>query len=143
MHFSTRLVYTLGHAREMRLSVLHRIIDILIIFRRGSRKFLSVGVQLCNTDNIFFRGERIQTPLKAGQHRPASETPFNSSLALRISGGPDPLSHSGSAQRMILNTQLILGRSRWGGVSVIQKTLNPLQSRRKVPSVLKVFKCFI
>ena len=27
-----------------------------------------------------------------------------------------------------------------GGVSVIKKTLNPLQSRRKVPSVKKVFK---
>ena len=34
----------------------------------------------------------LQMPLKAGQHRPASETPFNSSLALIISGGPDPMS---------------------------------------------------
>ena len=31
------------------------------------------GVQLCNTDNIFFRGERIKVPLKAGQNWPASE----------------------------------------------------------------------
>ena len=31
-----------------------------------------------------FRGERIQIPLKAGQHRPASETPFNRLIALRI-----------------------------------------------------------
>ena len=34
----------------------------------------------------------LQMPLKAGQHRPSSETPFNSSLALIISGGPDPMS---------------------------------------------------
>ena len=43
---------------------------------------LSEGVQLCNSDNVFFfsfffRGERIQISLKSGHHRPASETPFN------------------------------------------------------------------
>ena len=47
------------------------------------------GGQLCNTDNIFFRGERIQMPLKAGKHRTASETPFISLIDLRISGDPD------------------------------------------------------
>ena len=40
-----------------------------------------------NSDNIFFfffKGERIQISLKAGHHRPASETPFNGvSLACR------------------------------------------------------------
>ena len=34
---------------------------------------------------LFFMGERIQIPLKAGHHRPASETPLNAGLvALRI-----------------------------------------------------------
>ena len=80
IHFSTRLVYTLGHAREMRLSVLHQIIDILILFRRGSRKFCQRVSNSATLTIYFFRGERIQIPLKAGQHRPASETPFNSSL---------------------------------------------------------------
>ena len=39
-----------------------------------------------NSDNVFFffKGERIQISLKAGHHRPASETPFNGvSLACR------------------------------------------------------------
>ena len=90
----TRLVYTLGHAREMRLPVLHRIIDILNLFRRGSRKFCQRGSNSATLTIYFFRGERIQILLKAGQHRPASKTPFNtcSSLALRITGSPDPLS---------------------------------------------------
>ena len=44
---------------------------------------LSEGVQLCNSDNVFFlfRGERIQIPLKAGHYRPTSETPFKWRLA--------------------------------------------------------------
>ena len=46
------------------------------------QKVLSEGVQLCNSDNVFFfsffRGERIQ---KSGHHQPASETPFKWSFA--------------------------------------------------------------
>ena len=76
----------------MRLPVLHRIIDILNLFRRGPRKFCQRGYNSATLTVYFFRGERIQIPLKAGQHRPASKTPFNSSLALRITGSPDPLS---------------------------------------------------
>ena len=80
----------------------------------------------------FFRGGRIQIPLKAGQHRPASETPFNSLIALRIvriSGGPDPLSHSGSVHAFEHPTYIGGGVGGWG-VSVIQKTLNPLHVHR-------------
>ena len=42
------------------------------------QKVLSEGVQLCTSDNVFFlfRGERIQLPLKAGLHRPASKWRF-------------------------------------------------------------------
>ena len=44
------------------------------------QKVLSEGVQLCNSDNVFFvsffRGERIQISLKSGHHRPVSETSF-------------------------------------------------------------------
>ena len=44
------------------------------------QKVLSEGVQLCNSDNVFFfsffRGERIEISLKSGHRRPASETPF-------------------------------------------------------------------
>ena len=121
-------------------SDLHRIIDILILFMRGSRKFCQRGVQLCNTDNNFRPGERIQIPLKADQCRPASETPFKWRFAgvhimvhiecwlhsfenfrefqenlyfCDFSGGPDPLSPP-LDPRMLLNTQLILGRIRWG-----------------------------
>ena len=71
---------------------LHPIIDILNLFRRGPRKFCQRGSNSAPLTIYFFRGERIQIPLKAGQHRPASKTPFNSSLALRITGSPDPLS---------------------------------------------------
>ena len=56
-------------------SDLHRIIDI-DSFHARIQKVLSEGVQLCNTDNNFRPGERIQIPLKADQCRPASETPF-------------------------------------------------------------------
>ena len=45
-------------------------------FHARIQKVLSEGVQLCNTDNNFRPGERIQIPLKADQRRPASETPF-------------------------------------------------------------------
>ena len=59
-------------------------------FHARIQKCLSEGVKLCNTDNMYiFRGERIQIPLKAGQHPPANETPFNSVIAMRISGDPD------------------------------------------------------
>ena len=54
----------------------YRYID---FFHARIQKFLSEGVQLCNTDNNFRPGERIQIikiPLKADQCRPASETPF-------------------------------------------------------------------
>ena len=43
---------------------------------RGSRKFCRRGT---NFDRFFLklmRGGRVQIPLKAGHHRPASETPF-------------------------------------------------------------------
>ena len=65
-------------------------IDILILFRRGSRKFCQMGSNSATLTVYFFRGERIQIPLKAGQHRHASETQFNSSLPLRISRGSGP-----------------------------------------------------
>ena len=52
------------------------------------QKVLSEGVQLCNSDNVFFlfRGERIQIPLKAGHYRPASETTFKWRLAGVLNG---------------------------------------------------------
>ena len=45
---------------------------------RGSRKFCQRGT---NSDKFFFsflflRGERLQKPPKAGNYRPASETPL-------------------------------------------------------------------
>ena len=109
-------------------------------FHARIQKVLSEGVQLCNTDNNFRPGERIQIPLKADQCRPASETPFKWRFAgvhimvhiecwlhsfenfrefqenlyfCDFSGGPDPLSPP-LDPRMLLNTQLILGRIRWG-----------------------------
>ena len=111
--------------------MLQQIIDILILFMRGSRKFCQRGSNSA-TLTIFFRGKRIQIPLKAGQHRPASETPFYSLIALRIariSGGPDPLSPSGSAHAFEHPTYIGGGVGGWG-VSVIQKTLNPLHVHR-------------
>ena len=54
---------------------------------RGSRKLCQRG---SNSDNVLFfssfsmRGKRIQITIKAGQHRPASETPFK----WRFAGGP-------------------------------------------------------
>ena len=42
------------------------------------------GSELWQSFFFFFKGERIQLSLKAGHHRPASETPFNGvSLACR------------------------------------------------------------
>ena len=60
---------------------------------RGSRKFRQRG---SNSANVFLEGERIQIPLKAGQYRPASETPFK----WRLAGG------SMMAQHSILNARL-------------------------------------
>ena len=40
---------------------------------RGTRKFCQRG---SNSDNFFYRWERIQIPLKVGHHRPTSEMPF-------------------------------------------------------------------
>ena len=100
-------------------------------FHSRIQKVLSEGSNSA-TLTIFFRGERIQIPLKAGQHWPASETPFNSLIALRIvriSGGPDPLSPSGSAHAFEHPTYIGGGVGGWG-VSVIQKTLNPLHVHR-------------
>ena len=88
MHiYSTRLVYTLGHARETYSTLCnpgsepvgvaseYRYID---SFHVRIQKVLSEGVRSNSaTRTIFFRlGERNQIPLKAGQHRPASELPF-------------------------------------------------------------------
>ena len=89
---------------------------ILILFMRG--KFCQRGSNSA-TLTIFFRGERIQIPLKAGQHRPASETPFNSLIALRIvriSGVPDPLSPSGSAHAFEHPTYIRGIVGGWGGL---------------------------
>ena len=118
-------------------SDLHRIIDILILFMRGSRKFCQRG---SNSAALTIILERIQIPLKADQCRPASETPFKWRFAgmhimvhiecwlhsfenflefqenlyfCDFSGGLDPLSPP-LDPRMLLNTQLILGRIRWG-----------------------------
>ena len=77
------------------------------------------GSELCQRFFFFLKGERIQISLKAGHHRPASETPFNGvSLACRwwpnvvcwlgcsenfrefdlvLLRGPDPCPPSGSA----------------------------------------------
>ena len=48
---------------------------------------------------------------------------------------------------ILLNTQLILGEEcvfvGGGGISVIQKTFNSLQSRKKVPSIKKMLRCFL
>ena len=92
--------------------MLHRFIDILILFMLG--KFCQRGSNSA-TLTIFFRGERIQIPLKAGQHRPASETPFNSLIALRISGVPGPLSPSGSAHAFEHPTYIRGIVGGWGG----------------------------
>ena len=51
---------------------------------RGSKKVLSEGVQLFLPFFKLMRGERIQLPLKAGHHRPASKTQFKR----RFAGGP-------------------------------------------------------
>ena len=93
------------------------------LFMRGFRKFFQRG---SNSDNVCFlfwgrrgvmRWDTIQIPLKAGHHRPTSETPFKWShgsfvifngirtsiakkpyIFLIFQGGTDPLPHpSGSA----------------------------------------------
>ena len=67
-------------------------IDALLAFYRmpkclNWRSILSWSDLDPNSDNVFFfffKGERIQISLKAGHHRPASETPLNGvSLACR------------------------------------------------------------
>ena len=54
---------------------------------RGPRRFCQSE---SNFDNVFFlglmRGERIQIPLKAGYHRPASETPFKPAAKRHVNG---------------------------------------------------------
>ena len=124
-------------------SDLHRIIDILILFMRGSRKFCQRG---SNSATLTIILDRV--PLKADQCRPASETPFKwrfagvhimvhiecwfhsfenfrefqeiqTSIAKKtyifvISQGVRTPCHPLWDPRMLLNTQLILGRSRWG-----------------------------
>ena len=52
-----------------------------IAFHARIQKVLSEGVQLFF---FFFRGARLQRPSKAGNYRPASETP----LKWRFAGGP-------------------------------------------------------
>ena len=75
------LIYVLATPDEMSHQGLHCLPKYNHSMRRGSRKFCQRG---SNPDNVFFfffffflvRGKRIQIALKAGHHRPASETPF-------------------------------------------------------------------
>ena len=72
-----------------------------LLFRARIQKVLSEGVQLrerfcCLFSFLFFKlmekggGRRIQTPLKAGHHRPARETLFERSFSgLFFFGDPD------------------------------------------------------
>ena len=53
--------------------ILHLYLITLVFIIRGSRKFFQ---RESNFDNVFFLDEGIRIPLKAGHHRPASETPF-------------------------------------------------------------------
>ena len=55
------------------------------MFKLTKHSFLnSIRIRSWSELFFFFKGERIQISLKAGQHRPASETPFNGvSLAQR------------------------------------------------------------
>ena len=65
------------------------------MFKLTKHSFLnSIGSDLdLNSDNVFFfffKGERIQISLKAGHHRPASETPFNEGIRSSIAKGSEP-----------------------------------------------------
>ena len=77
-----------------------------------------------NSDNVFFvffKGERIQISLKAGHHRPASETPLNGiSLACRwwpnVECWPGRFDNFRGSGPVLLRNSIFLWFSGGGGV---------------------------
>ena len=69
------------------------------MFMRGSRKFYQRGPNLITFffffggggwgvgGGLLMSGRRIEMPLLAGHHRPASETPFEMAFLWRADGG--------------------------------------------------------
>ena len=121
-------------------SDLHRIIDILILFMHGSRRFCQRGSNSATLTIILDLESGSKYHLKRTNVGPPAKRHLNGVslacilwstlnagfIALRIfenfkktyifvifQGGPDPLSPP-LDPRMLLNTQLILGRIRWG-----------------------------